>query len=294
MGLGSLVKRVLPTAIGYATGGVAGAFLAGTSADRQLREQKKIKLRNEQAQTEFNNYLRSFNMSLPGISRNIDLELANRNSGFGSGFGNFLTQASTNILAPLGTFASGIASLFNPNKRPQNVLTQPAVTTVTNLGSQESQSSGVNEAFVGGLPNLIGTASRFLRSPGGIGSAIGTAVGGGLSLLGADGRPLRVTRKMKRLAQQAYQLAMMDLSTATSLFAQLSGVSVDERTFVLILTKRFRNDGPVVTKAALRKTKTTIRRLKNMCDMYDSLRPRATARRRTTTMKRANTTLIKN
>ena len=154
--------------------------------------------------------------------------------------------------------------------------------------------SGVNEAFIGGLPNLIGTAGRLLRSPGGIGSAIGTAVGGGLSLLDGGGRPLRITRKMKRLAQQAYQLAMMDLGTATSLFAQLSGVSVDERTFVLILTKRFRNDGPVVTKAALRKTKTTIRRLKNMCDMYDSLRPRATARRRTTGMKRATTTLIKN
>ena len=294
MGLGSLVNRVLPTAIGYATGGVAGAFLAGTSADRQLREQKKIKLRNEQAQTEFNNYLRSFNMSLPGTSFQPTSIPATPASGFGSGFGNFLTQASTNILAPLGTFASGIASLFKPGTRPPGVITQPAVTTVTNLGSQESQSSGVNEAFVGGLPNIIGQASRFLRTPGGIGSAIGTAVGGGLSLLSGDGRPLRVTRKMKRLAQQAYQLAMMDLGTATSLFAQLSGVQVDERTFVLILTKRFRNDGPVVTKAALRKTKTTIRRLKNMCDMYDSLRPRATTRRRTTTMKRANTTLIKN
>ena len=165
---------------------------------------------------------------------------------------------------------------------------------MTNLGSQESQTSGVNEAFVGGLPNIIGQASRFLRTPGGIGSAIGTAVGGGLSLLGGGDRPLRVTRKMKRLAQQSYQLAMMDLGTATSLFAQLSGVQVDERTFVLILTKRFRNDGPVVTKAALRKTKTTIRRLKNMCDMYDSLRPRATTRRRVTPMRRATTTLIKN
>ena len=113
-------------------------------------------------------------------------------------------------------------------------------------------------------------------------------------MLDGGGRPLRITRKMKRLAQQAYQLAMMDLGTATSLFAQLSGVQVDQRTFVLILTKRFRNDGPVVTKAALRKTKTTIRRLKNMCDMYDSLRPRATTRRRTTPMKRATTTLIKN
>ena len=294
MGLGSLIKRAIPTAIGFATGGPVGAFVAGVSADQQANQAKKIRLQNENIQKEYQNYLRSLQMGLPGTSFQPTSIPATPASGFGSGFGNFLTQASTNILAPLGTFASGIASLFKPGTRPQGVITQPAVTTVTNLGSQESQTSGVNEAFVGGLPNIIGQASRFLRTPGGIGSAIGTAVGGGLSLLGGDGRPLRVTRKMKRLAQQAYQLAMMDLGTATSLFAQLSGVQVDERTFVLILTKRFRNDGPVVTKAALRKTKTTIRRLKNMCDMYDSLRPRAAARRRTTTMKRANTTLIKN
>ena len=240
------------------------------------------------------NLERKQQMSLPGISRNIGLENATANSGFGSGFGNFITEASTNILGPLGTFASGISSLFGGSSRPPSTILQPALTTVTNVGAQESQSSGVNEAFIGGLPGLIGTAGRILRSPGGIGSAIGTAVGDGLSLLGSDGRPLRITRKMKRLAQQAYQLGGMDLGTAISLFQQLSGVSVDQRTFVLILTRRFRNDGPVVTKSALRKTKTTIRRLKNMCDMYDSLRPRATARRRTTGMKRATTTLIKN
>lgn len=294
MGLSSFLKRAVPTAIGYATGGPVGATLALASADRQADEAKKVRLQNENAQKEFQNYLGSLQMGLPGTSFQPTSIPSTPASGFGSGFGNFLTQASTNVLAPLGTFASGIASLFRPGERPQGVITQPAVTTVTNLGSQESQSSGVNEAFVGGLPNIIGQASRFLRTPGGIGSAIGTAVGGGLSLLDGGGRPLRITRKMKRLAQQAYQLAMMDLGTATSLFAQLSGVQVDQRTFVLILTKRFRNDGPVVTKAALRKTKTTIRRLKNMCDMYDSLRPRATTRRRTTPMKRATTTLIKN
>ena len=63
---------------------------------------------------------------------------------------------------------------------------------------------------------------------------------------------------------------------------------------VALLLKRFRNDGPVVTKAALRKTKSTIRKLKNMCDMYDDLRP--AARRRTPMRRatRASTTLIKN
>ena len=259
---------------------------------RELAKGEEARKQQDRIKTE--RLEREKNMSLQQFNQDQFIPNSTGNSGFGSSFGNFLTTASTNILNPLTNFASGISNLFNRQTRPENVIRQPALTTVTNVGAQETQSSGVNEAFIGGIPNLIGTASRLLRSPGGIGSAIGTAVGGGLSLLDGGGRPLRITRKMKRLAQQAYQLAMMDLGTATSLFAQLSGVSVDERTFVLILTKRFRNDGPVVTKAALRKTKTTIRRLKNMCDMYDSLRPRAAARRRTTGMKRATTTLIKN
>lgn len=293
MSLSSLLKRVVPTAIGFAQGGPVGATLAFSSADQQLRSAKKVKLQNEQALNEYEQAQRSLQM-IDVLPTPRPTNLTSRNAQFGAGFGNFLTEASTNILAPLGTFASGISALFRGGDRPPSTVLQPALTTVTNVGAQEDQRSGTNEAFIGGLPNIIGTASRFLRTPGGIGSAIGTAIGGGLSLLGGDGRPLRVTRKMKRLAQQSYQLAMMDLGTATNLFAQLSGVQVDERTFVLILTKRFRNDGPVVTKAALRKTRTTIRRLKNMCDMYDSLRPRATARRRATPMRRATTTLIKN
>ena len=293
MSLSSLVSRIVPAALGAVAGGPAGAFTAIVGTEKAKSEEKRI--RSEQNRLlEESRKRREELMALPGMGFNPANIPANENSGFGTGFRNFLTEASTNILAPLGTFASGISSLFNRQTRPQSVITQPALTTVTNLGAQESQTSGVNEAFIGGIPNIIGQASRFLRSPSGISGAIGTAVGGGLSLLDGSGRPLRITRKMKRLAQQAYNLAGMDLGTAMDLFAQLSKVSVDQRTFVLILTKRFRNDGPVITKAALRKTKTTIRRMKNMCDMYDSLRPRATARRRTTTMKRANTTLIKN
>ena len=238
--------------------------------------------------------VREKNMSLQQFNQDSLANLGNQDSGFGSGFRNFLTDTATNILNPLTNFASGVSNLFSRQTRPSSTVLQPALTTVTNVGAQESQTSGTNEAFIGGLPNIIGTASRLLRSPSGLSGAIGTAVGFGASMLDASGRPLRVTRKMKRLAQQAYQLGGMDIGNAMSLFAQLTGINVDQRTFVMILTKRFRNDGPVVTKAALRKTKTTIRRLKNMCDMYDSLRPRAAARRRTTTMKRANTTLIKN
>ena len=294
MGLGSLINRLVPTAIGAVTGGGLGAITAFTANEKALDEQKRVERQINQQINQRKEQERFFNMieTIPrGLSPNRS---STGNSGFGSGFGNFLTEASTNILSPLGTFASGISSLFGLGTRPQNVSQQPAVTTVTNVGAQETQGSGTNEAFIGGFPSLIGNLGKIIRSPVVSGTGIGTAIGGALSLFDGTGKPLRVTRKMKRLAQQAYQLAMMDLGTAIQLFAQLSGVQVDQRTFVLILTKRFRNDGPVVTKAALRKTRTTIRRMKNMCDMFDSLRPRATRRapmRRATTSR---TTLIKN
>ena len=167
------------------------------------------------------------------------------------------------------------------------------MTSTTNIGAQESQASGSLQAgFGSALLPLAQRGLQMLRSPAGQ-VGFGTAVGGALSMLGGDGRQVRITRKTKRLAQQAYQLSMGDLSSATQLFAQLSGMSVNEQQYVLILTKRFRNDGAVITKAALRKTRSTIRKMKNMCDMYDDLRPAA---RRRAPMKRAraSTTLIKN
>ena len=238
--------------------------------------------------------VREKNMTLQQFNQDVLNSLGNRDSGFGSSFRNFLTDTATNIVNPLTNFASNVSNLFGRKNRPSSTVLQPALTTVTNVGAQESQGSGTNEAFIGGLPNIIGTARSLLRSPSGLSGAIGTAVGFGASLFDSTGRPLRITRKMKRLAQQAYQLAGMDIGGAMNIFAQLTGVDVDQRTFVMILTKRFRNDGAVVTKAALRKTRTTIRRLKMMSDTLDSLRPRARATRRTSTMKRANTTLIKN
>ena len=92
---------------------------------------------------------------------------------------------------------------------------------------------------------------------------------------------------MKSQARMVLNMTGGNLSAASQM------LGIDENTLVMILLKRFRNDGPVVTKAALRKTKQTVRRLKSMCDMYDSLRPSAT-RRKTPMRRSSTTTLIKN
>jgi hypothetical protein len=200
--------------------------------------------------------------------------------GFGSDIGNFFSDFGRNIVSPLG----GLFSQVRPFISQQSVG-QPALPTRTNLGGQESQSSGVTEGFVGGIPNILGQAARFLRTPGG---QVGTGLIGGIgaSMLSGGNGGMRITRKMKSQYRAVLNLAQGDYDQA----AAMIGVSTDM--FIAVLLKRFRNDGPVVTKAALRKTKTTVRRLKSMCDMYDSLRPTAT--RRKAPMRRASTTLISN
>ena len=286
--LSNFIKKAAPVVATIAPGtpiGTAAAVVSNVQARQNAVYQQN--LANDQAARQRRTQMQYFDQRGGGFVNTAITPQATQSSGFGSGFGSFISDFGRNIINPI----SNIVGSFGQRSRPQNVQQQPALTTQTNVGARETQASGTNQAFVGGLSGLGQVASRFLRSPGG---QIGTGVIGGIgaSMFGGSSGTMRVTRKTKRLAQQAYSLAMGNLSNATVLFAQLSGIEVSEQQYVMILTKRFRNDGPVVTKAALRKTKTTIRRMKNMCDMYDSLRPAATRRR--TPMKRATTTLIKN
>ena len=287
--LSNLIKKAAPIVATVAPGTVVGTAAAVVSAGQAKQEQSYQRALQEEelAKQRKRVQMAYFDQRGGGFT---DTSLS-QGSTQQSGFSSFLSDISTNYLRPGLDFLGEAGALFRGGQRPQNVQQQPAITTITNLGSRETAQSGTNDAFIGGFGNVLGQASKFLRSPTG---SIGTGLAGGIvgSMFGSETRSMRVTRKTKRLAQQAYSLSMGNLSNATVLFAQLSGIEVSEQQFVLILTKRFRNDGAVVTRAALRKTKTTIRRLKGMCDMYDSLRPTATRRR--APMKRATTTLIKN
>jgi hypothetical protein len=60
--------------------------------------------------------------------------------------------------------------------------------------------------------------------------------------------------------------------------AAMELTGLDQQTVMYIYTKKFRNDGPYVTKATVRKTRQTVRKMKNLCDMYDDLRPAAKRR----------------
>ena len=286
MGISSIVKRVVPAVVSFATGGPVAAAATFAANEKQLRAEARAKSQYNTAMAEYQERLNNMDPLIHGIESNVRMSQIGRNQantgGFGSTFGTFLSDVGRNIISPISSIFTSPA--LQPFISAQS-RGQPAQPTQGGQMGQESSRSGTQEAFIGSIPNVLGQAAKFLRTPGG---AIGTGslVGSGLSMLGGSTPGVRITRKMKSQYRSVLNLAGGNYMMA----ADMIGVSPDF--FIDVMLKRFRNDGPVVTKAALRKTKTTVRRLKSMCDMYDSLRPTATRRR--APMKRATTTLIKN
>jgi hypothetical protein len=134
------------------------------------------------------------------------------------------------------------------------------------------RSSGALVPFVAGGSNALARILGF----GGAALAIAPTF---IDPITGEEKKLRVTRKLRSEVKQAVQLIGIE--------AVAESMGTDVETVVYILTKRMRNDGPAVTKAALRKTKSTLRKLDAMCDMRDKMRPPA---RRTT--RRAATTKV--
>ena len=286
--LSDIAKQAAPIIATFSPDPVSKAIATGLSQQYARQEQSfQRKLAEERQREEQTRMAEIFGTgSVSGVQPTIQ-PTTTQNAGMGGFFGG-VSDFFSGVGNVIGSaFSSGLPQLFGLN-RPRGVGQQPAITTVTNVGAQESQGSGTIQAGFGSLvPGLVAGARQLIKSPIGQ-TGLGGALGVGVSMLGADGKPMRVTRKMKAQARSLLNMTGGNLDMT----AEFLGISSQQLVFILL--KRFRNDGPVVTKAALRKTKSTIRKMKNMCDMYDDLRPaarrRAPMRRRTS----ASTTLIKN
>lgn len=94
----------------------------------------------------------------------------------------------------------------------------------------------------------------------------------------------KITRKFKSQVKQSVELVGLE-ETARML-------NTEPEIVVQILLKRFRNDGPYITKAAVRKTRSTVRKMEqvNMLSKeIAKLAASSTTRRRATTGTRAST-----
>ena len=291
MSLSSIISRVLPTAVGFVTGGPVGATTALLATEQAKREEKKFKQSIAREQDRRAKEMEQFGSFGTSTFRDPYASQLIVNQGTTAPSNGFLGTVRSGLREVGGfvsdVFSSGIPQLFGV-QRPQNVRQQPALTTTTNVGAQESQGSGSIQAGAGSLlaPVLTG-ARNLLKTPQGQ-----LALGGGSalvgSLFGGEQKQMRITRKMKSQARMVLNMTGGNLSATADM------LGIDQNTLVMILLKRFRNDGPVVTKAALRKTKQTIRRLHSMQDVLKSITPTATMRRRAPMKRASTTTLIKN
>ena len=288
--LSNLIKKAAPivATVGFGTPvGTAAAVVSAAQAQQNINYQTK--LAEQQRGTTNMEFMTGTGSSIPTIQRNLaatapTIGTASSGEGFFSTIRSGLRETGGFIS---DVFSSGIPQLFGV-QRPRSVAQQPAITTVTNVGAQESQGSGSIQAGMGGLlPAVVGGARSLLKSPAGQ-LALGGGIGVATSLMGPDGKTMRITRKMKSQARTVLNMAQGNISVAADI------LNISEDMLITILLKRFRNDGPVVTKAALRKTKQTIRRLHNMQDVLKSITPTAAGRRRAPMKRGTTTTLIKN
>jgi len=177
--------------------------------------------------------------------------------------------------------------------------TRPAETAQSGTISGQGEFLGYSDMMGGGFEGVYsGAPAPMPSTQAGLPAIIGGGLSAGRSLYGLlfggaaiaapmiidqfTGQPkkLRVTRKLQRDVKNAVML--LGIETVAS------QLGVEPEVVVYIMTKKIRNDGQYVTKAAVRKTRQTVRKMRAMCDLYDDLRPaakRAPARRRASTTK---------
>ena len=155
------------------------------------------------------------------------------------------------------------------------------------MGGRLPQTQQAGFGLIGPLSQLLGQGARTLAKPG-VGGAL-TGLGAGLAAdfvmdMFGNQKKLVITRKLQRDVKKVFMLSMGDVAFISANSMLLFGKDLSQDQILRILFKTFKNQGPYVTKAAVRKTRQTIRKMETLCDLKDRLAPpkrRAPARRRT-------------
>ena len=294
--VGDLFAPVVPTAI--------KRFY---NANEAIKEQKRN--RNEVSSLASSSGFELF----PSTYKQTKVGSNNMSTSYLDSIGNFFTSTLPNIASGLENVAGPINRVGRFFGSDSNLIgANPQAITMINPPARETQNSGERagntiflgsnrgmvpqQAFVGGLGSVLNAGRSLLRSPvGQIGT--GLALGGATSLFGNGQQMPRITRRMRSEVRRLLMATNGNYELVAQ-FMNQSGryprINFTPMILMDILVKRFRNDGSFVTKAAVRKTRSTIRKLKSMKNLLAEVSTTRTVRRRTTAGSRSNTTLIRN
>ena len=234
-----------------------------------------------------------------GFNRGMSSNVAQAGTSGGGFFGN-LGQTLGDVGRGIGNFFGDIdplLSVFGANNPIQRTNSGVASTIIRQAPDEQASSGEILGANLGLAAPLMQAGRQLFRSPGGQ-TALGFGAGAvGAALMPAQGSAPRVTRKMKSDVRRIYMMSGMDPATTAQILNNMGTyprMNFNAALVFFILTKRFRNDGPVVTKAAVRKTKTTLRRMKGVVDMYNSVCKPTAPRRRAAPSRAKAVQLISN
>ena len=128
----------------------------------------------------------------------------------------------------------------------------------------------------------------------GVGAAAGLAADFIVDLFTGEQKKMIITRKLRRDTEKLMELLNNDMDEVAKVLTETKGKAYDSGKVLKILMHKFTNQGPYVTKAAVRKTRKTVRKLdslqrlhKEICGTTTRTR-RAPARRRTSAMAKAS------
>lgn len=268
MGIFDAFETVLDRVAGAAQGFVlsggnpVGAFTGAVAVENRKKQEKQIE------RAEF--------MALQNMGSPLDTFAGAGGQVASPGFfapGGALSSGLSNVGNLFGQL-SPIASVLGFGDRFKNMPAAGAQTINFTPPGETSTSGEILGANLGIGTALLQGARGLARTPGGQ-TALGFGAGAlGLALSGDGSGKQRITRRMKSDVRRIYMMAGMDPNLTAQILNNMGTypkINFDASLVFFILTKRFRNDGPVVTKAAVRKTKTTLRRMKGVVDTYNSV-----------------------
>ena len=120
----------------------------------------------------------------------------------------------------------------------------------------------------------------------GVGAASGLIADFVFDLFTGEQKKLIITKKLKRLTEDLMELRGNDMDLVAEDLSKRYKRRFNAENVLKILTHKFTNQGPYVTKAAVRKTRRTVRKLETLNRLYaDVCKPTTRARRRTTTTR---------
>lgn len=178
------------------------------------------------------------------------------------------TAVSTPNVPPAETAMSGERGPVSTRQQfsSMNANIQPAAYVPSVPGGMRATPAGGPLALV---PGAVTAATRIpgMLMFGGGAIAVAPTI---IDAFTGEEKKLRVTRRLRSQVKKAVEMFGVE--------AVADQMGTDVEVIFYILTKKMRNDGPYVTKAAVRKTRQTVRKMKHLCDMYDDLRPAAKRR----------------